>query len=154
MINASPPTPRRRSFTAGLAALAAALVPAAAVRAQSANDKGKPNRLAMQVSDGDPHKWTLALNNAYNVLNGLPPDSVDLEIVVYGPGIAMLKRGSPVADRVASAMNSGIRIVACQNTMAGQKLTEADMLPAIGYVPAGAVELMQKQQQGWAYLRP
>lgn len=149
MTNASP---RRRSFTAGVAALAAALVPAAAARAQGASTR--PNRLAMQVSDGDPHKWTLALNNAYNVLNGVPPDSAEVEIVVYGPGIAMLKRGSPVAERVASALQSGIRIVACQNTMEGQKLTQADMLPAIGYVPAGAVELMQKQQQGWAYLRP
>jgi uncharacterized protein len=152
MTNASSAAPRRRSFTAGLAALAATLVPAAAARAQGASTR--PNKLVMQVSDGDPHKWTLALNNAYNVLNGVPPDSADLEVVVYGPGIAMLKRGSPVSERVASALKSGIRIVACQNTMEGQKLTEADMLPAIGYVPAGAVELMQKQQQGWAYLRP
>jgi intracellular sulfur oxidation DsrE/DsrF family protein len=28
------------------------------------------------------------------------------------------------------------------------------MLPTIGYVPAGVDEIMQKQQQGWAYLRP
>jgi uncharacterized protein len=152
MHDSSRMAPRRRSFSAGLAALATALVPAAGARAQGAG--GKPNKLVMQVSDGDPHKWTLALNNAYNVLNGVPPDTADVEIVVYGPGIAMLKRGSAVGDRVASAMKSGIRIVACQNTMHGEHLTEADMLPAIGYVPAGAVELMRKQQQGYAYLRP
>jgi len=28
------------------------------------------------------------------------------------------------------------------------------MLNGIDYVPAGVVEIMQKQQQGWAYLRP
>jgi len=28
------------------------------------------------------------------------------------------------------------------------------MLPAIGYVGAGVVEIMQRQQQGWSYLRP
>ena len=147
----TPTTPGRRSFTAAAAALAAALVPAAAARAQGA---AKANRLAMQVSDGDPHRWTLALNNAYNVLNGVAPDAVEIELVVYGPGIAMLKRGSAVSERVASAMKSGIRIVACENTMAGQHLTPADMLAGVGYVPAGAVELMQKQQQGYAYLRP
>jgi len=38
--------------------------------------------------------------------------------------------------------------------MRAQKLTQADMLPRIGYVPAGVVELMKRQQQGWAYLRP
>jgi uncharacterized protein len=38
--------------------------------------------------------------------------------------------------------------------MRGQKLVAADMLDVIGYVPAGVVEIMQKQQKGYAYLRP
>jgi intracellular sulfur oxidation DsrE/DsrF family protein len=38
--------------------------------------------------------------------------------------------------------------------MRAQKLTHADMLNGIGYVPAGVVTLMQRQQQGWAYIRP
>ena len=37
--------------------------------------------------------------------------------------------------------------------MSNQKLMPADMLPEIGYVPAGVVEVMRKQQQGWAYIR-
>ena len=28
------------------------------------------------------------------------------------------------------------------------------LLPAIGYVPSGVGELLKKQQQGWAYVRP
>jgi intracellular sulfur oxidation DsrE/DsrF family protein len=38
--------------------------------------------------------------------------------------------------------------------MRGQKLTHADMLLGIGCVAAGVVELMQRQQQGCAYIRP
>jgi intracellular sulfur oxidation DsrE/DsrF family protein len=38
--------------------------------------------------------------------------------------------------------------------MKGQKLVRADMLNSVGYVSAGVVELMQRQQQGWAYIRP
>jgi intracellular sulfur oxidation DsrE/DsrF family protein len=45
-------------------------------------------------------------------------------------------------------------VVACENTMRAQKLVYADMLPKIGYVPAGVVELMKKQQEGYAYIRP
>jgi intracellular sulfur oxidation DsrE/DsrF family protein len=37
--------------------------------------------------------------------------------------------------------------------MNGMKLTPADMLGEIGYVPSGVVEVMRKQQQGWAYIR-
>ena len=148
----SGPTARRRSFAAAAAAFAAAVLPARA--APSPTAANKPNKVVMQVSDADPHKWTLALSNAYNVQNGVGADGVDLEIVVYGPGIGMLKSGSPVADRVASAMKSGIRVLACENTMNAQKLAQSDMLPNIGYVPAGVVELMQRQQQGYAYIRP
>ncbi|MDB5860661.1 MAG: hypothetical protein JWQ76_4350 [Ramlibacter sp.] len=112
------------------------------------------NQVVIQVSDNDPAKWNLALNNASNLQKDLGMDDVELEIVVYGPGIGMLKAGSPAASRISTALGNGIKIVACENTMAGQNLQKGDMLPNIGYVPAGAVELMRKQQQGWAYLRP
>ncbi len=38
--------------------------------------------------------------------------------------------------------------------MKGQKVTRDDMLPGIGYVAAGVVELMQRQREGYAYIRP
>ena len=66
----------------------------------------------------------------------------------------MLKGDSPVAKGVAEALKTGAKVVACENTMKGQKLGYADMLPNIGYAPSGVVELMRKQQQGYAYIRP
>ena len=80
--------------------------------------------------------------------------TTELEIVAYGPGISMLKIDSPVAVRIAEAVKSGVKVVACQNTMKAQKLIAADMLPTVDYVPAGVVELMKKQQEGYAYIRP
>jgi intracellular sulfur oxidation DsrE/DsrF family protein len=38
--------------------------------------------------------------------------------------------------------------------MTNQKLIRDDMLPRIGYAKSGVVEIMQKQQQGYAYIRP
>ncbi len=111
-------------------------------------------KVVFQVSDNDPKKWDLTLNNARNVQQELGAGQVDIEVVVYGPGIAMLKLESPAADRIDQAQKAGIRVVACQNTMKAQKLTKDDMLGTIGYVPAGVVELMKKQQEGYAYIRP
>ena len=134
-----------------LLAAGALLFAAGSVLAQAT---AKPNKLVVQVSDADPGKWSLALNNTYNVMADLGADTTEVEIVVYGPGIGMLKAGSAVGDRIANAMKNGVKVVACENTMNGQHLTKADMLPDISYVQAGVVELMKKQQQGWAYLRP
>jgi len=113
------------------------------------------SRVVIQVSDADPGKWNLALNNAKNLqvdLGGAKHD--DIEIVAYGPGIGMLKADSVVGNRIGEALGSGVKIVACENTMRGQKLDKADMLNGIGYVAAGVVEIVRRQQEHWAYLRP
>ena len=143
--------PLRRTLLAAITTAGLiALMPAMAL-AQSAPPKHK---VVFQVSDAEPQKWNLTLNNARNVLDELGEDAVDMEIVVYGPGIGMLKGDSPVAKRVADALKVGVKVVACENTMKVQKLVYADMLPSIGYVSAGVVELMKKQREGFAYIRP
>lgn len=124
---------------------------------QSAQEKPATaaiHKLVFQVSEGDPKNWNLTLNNAKNVQQELGAQNVAIEIVAYGPGIGMLKLDSPVAVRIDEARRADVEIVACQNTMKAQKLTRDDMLPAIGYVSAGVVELMKKQQEGYAYIRP
>ena len=112
------------------------------------------NKVVVQVSDADPAKWNLALNNVRNLQADLGAKNVDIEIVAYGPGIGMLKADSVVSNRIGEALGAGVKIVACENTMRGQKLNQPDMLEGIGYVKAGVVEIMQRQQQGWTYLRP
>jgi intracellular sulfur oxidation DsrE/DsrF family protein len=121
---------------------------------EAAAEGAARNRVVMQVSDNDPAKWNLALNNARNLQADLGAGNVEIEIVAYGPGIGMLKSESVVGNRITEALGQGVKVAACENTMRGQKLSKSDMLDGIGYVPAGVVEIMQKQQQGWSYLRP
>jgi len=132
----------------------ALLVVAGGASAQTQPPSGAKSKVVLQVSDGDAAKWNLALNNAKNLQVDLGQGNVDIEIVAYGPGIGMLKADSAVGGRVDEALAAGVKVVACENTMRGQKLTKPDMLPGVGYVPAGVVEIMQRQQQGWAYIRP
>lgn len=120
--------------------------------AQSA--KAAKHKVIFQVSDADPKKWALALNNVANVQDDLGKENVDVEIVAYGPGIGMLKSGSEVGERVQKAMGQGVKVVACENTMRNQKIAKEDMLSNIAYVNAGVVELMTKQAEGYAYIRP
>jgi intracellular sulfur oxidation DsrE/DsrF family protein len=108
----------------------------------------------VQVSDGDSARWNLALNNAKNAQNDLGADKVQIEIVAFGPGIGMLKFDAVTASRIDDAIKSGIGVVACENTMTAQKIAKADMNPSISYVPAGVVQIMKRQQEGWAYIRP
>lgn len=112
-------------------------------------------KVIFQVTDNDVARWTLTLNNVRNLQNGVGgADKADIEVIAYGPGIQLLRAGSPIAARITETVGNKVKVVACENTMAGNQLTHADMLPDIGYVPAGVVEVMRKQQAGYAYIRP
>ena len=144
-----PYLPRRSFVIAAAAATVSIGLPLHALaQAQPAQ-----NRALFQVTDNDPARWTMILNNIQNLREGVGSESVEIELVAYGPGVAMLKADSSVRERIDAALKSGVAVNACQNTMRGMKLVPADMLPAIGYVPSGVVEVMRKQQQGWAYIR-
>ena len=144
---------RRLFIHAGAAFAGATFLIAAGAQGTGATAQ-KRHKLIIQVSDNDPAKWNLALNNAKNVQDDVGAANVDIAIVAYGPGIGMLKLDSPSASRVADTIKANVRVVACENTMRAQKITKDDMLPAISYVPAGVTEIMKKQGEGWAYLRP
>ena len=137
-----------------LALLMATPLAATAAHHSAAAHAAAVQKVVIQVSDADPKKWALALNNAKNIQSDLGKNGSDIEIVVYGPGIGMLKTDSVEGVRVADAMAAGMKVVACMNTMTNMKLTKEDMLPNIGYVPAGVVELIKKQHEGYAYIRP
>ncbi|MGE5027311.1 MAG: DsrE family protein [Betaproteobacteria bacterium] len=111
-------------------------------------------KVVFQVSDSEPQKWYLTLSNAKNVQKELGRKNVQIEVVVYGPGLDMVLLETEAAEKIEEAVSQGVKIVACENTMIGRKLTAADMHSSIGYVKAGVVELMKRQREGWAYIRP
>ena len=138
---------KRRRFIALLASAGLAL--------PASSQQGKPKqRVVFQVSDNDPAKWNLALNNARNVQADLGRDNVEIEIVAYGPGLGMLKADSKVADRLAAALDASVGLLACENTMQNNKVSRAEMYGGIQYVQAGVTHLMRRQSEGWAYIRP
>jgi intracellular sulfur oxidation DsrE/DsrF family protein len=148
----------RHAFAAILAAavsgIACAAPPAVAPDALAAVPaEAHRERAIFSVSDADPQKWALTLGNIANAIDGLGADAAEIELVVYGPGIAMLKKDSPVADKLAAALRSGVHVAACQNSMRGFKLEQADLAPGVGVVPSGVVELIRRQHAGYAYVR-
>ncbi|HEX2199498.1 MAG TPA: hypothetical protein VHG88_12905 [Burkholderiales bacterium] len=121
---------------------------------QAQVQKSERHKVVLQVSDNDPAKWNLALNNARNIQQDLGKDNVEVEIVAYGPGLGMLKAESKVADRLAQALDNKVGLMACENTMRNTKVGRDDMYGGISYVDAGVVHIMKRQRDGWAYVRP
>lgn len=147
-----------RRGISGIAALMAGLV---VTRASAAEAGAKTHRVAMQVSTNDAGVFDLALNNAVNLAReyGEAAEEAEVEIVVYGPGLHMVRADtSPAKARIKSVMESvpGIVISACGNTITAMEHAEGrkvELLPTVGVVRAGAVRLVALQEAGWSYIR-
>lgn len=122
----------------------------------------KMHRIVFHVDENDPQRMNLVLNNASN-LNKYYQDKgeeAEIEIVAYGPGLMMLHAAkSPVKDRITSIAQNfdNVEFRACANTMAKmQKKTgkPVPLVPEAKIVPSGVVHLVQRQEDGWSYIRP
>ncbi|NKB61810.1 MAG: hypothetical protein GKR95_06615 [Gammaproteobacteria bacterium] len=117
----------------------------------------KPHKLVIQVSTDDPRTQKIALNNAVNLQKHYGIDNVEIEIVAYGPGIGLVTASSAQKARVESLTLQDITFSACQNTMnAVEKKTgnKPKMLEGVNSVAAGVAQIMELQEQGYAYVRP
>jgi len=143
----------RRAVLALVAAAVAAVATLHAGSAAAQAAAGKPG-VVVQVSDGDPKTWNQALNVVRNIQEAYGKDKVEVEVVVFGNGIGLLRFDSPLANRIEDTLAAGANVLMCENTMRGRKATHDDMLPKIGYVKAGVIEIIERQKQGWAVVRP
>ncbi|HSH07772.1 MAG TPA: DsrE family protein [Burkholderiales bacterium] len=143
--------------TLAIAALAGALaiggLSGCASESARMAEQGK-HRVVIQMSDNDPQKWNLALNNAQNLQQALGKENVQVEIVAYGPGLNMLKANSKVAGRVNGALDQNVDIVACGNTMKKMKVGKDDLIAGTRVVEGGVIEISERQSQGWTYIKP
>lgn len=113
-----------------------------------------PYRVVFSLTVNDPHIWNGVFGNFRNIQRALGHQNVAIEMVVYGDAISMLRDDSLVSNKVEEALEEGVRIVACENTMKAKNIGKDSMLPNIGYVPAGIVEIIKLQADGWAYVKP
>ena len=114
-------------------------------------------KYVLHISDMDPSKQELILNNASNLLEAYPPGEVVVEIVAYGPGLRLLFAENVNAKRIDSLFQSGVKFSACGNTL-------KNMTKQLGYepklnadakvVPGGIVRIGELVKQGYIYVKP
>jgi intracellular sulfur oxidation DsrE/DsrF family protein len=102
----------------------------------------REHKVLFAVTSADAGDWGMTMGNIRNLREGLKPDAVQVEVVAYGPGIA-----------IKALEAEGVVFLACANAMRHQNLTLADLIEGITSTPAGIVEVVRKQEQGWSYIK-
>ncbi|WP_169974625.1 DsrE family protein [Tautonia rosea] len=92
-----------------------------------------------------------------NISRILEVDSeAQVVVVCHSGGINVVEAvRTDHAEAITSLIDRGVTIVACENTMKRNGITKDDLVPGVGTVPSGAVEVVRRQQfDGFAYFRP
>ena len=114
--------------------------------------------IVLQLSDGEEAVQSRVLNVANNLVKYYGgPDRVDLEIVAFGPGISLLFADSGQAQRVSSLAASGVRFIACMNTVDTLERTTGTRpkLNSLALpVRAGVAHIVERSNEGYVIVRP
>ncbi|RXH56647.1 DsrE family protein [Granulicella sibirica] len=105
------------------------------------------------VTSPDQDDWRTAMVLADHFIAGVKPESAEVEVLAYGPGIDVLKKGASTASDLADLEKIGVHFVACENAMRMHHIAKADLMPGVTSVPSGVVELVRKQEMGWSYVK-
>lgn len=127
-----------------------------------AQDGLADHKLALQISDNDPQKMNTVLNVAANVTRHYESlgESVEVRIVAFNAGLHMLREDtSPVLKRLETfgASMPNVTFAACGNTIDAMTKKENTPTPIVSVaerVPAGVVDLMTLDENGWTIVRP
>ncbi|MCB0793283.1 MAG: DsrE family protein [Flavobacteriales bacterium] len=110
------------------------------------------HRIVLQLTSGDTLVHKNLMKQLRNILDAAP--TAQIEIVCHGPGLDMLMGDrSVVADKLQERSAQGISFLACENTIRERKLDRALVLPSAGYVKAGIIHIVERQEEGWSYIK-
>ena len=114
-----------------------------------------PRQIVFSVTEDSPHALDHILSVANNVLKFYGPEKVEMKIVAYSKGLALLyKRNASTAQRVDALMQYDVEFVACGNTMRTLHVKKEDLVDGSVIVTAGVVELLESVKAGWIYIKP
>jgi len=108
--------------------------------------------VVVQANGKDAADFKRALILASNMHEVLT--KAKFEIVVYGPSVKLLTTFSSEVPLIQKVQGEGIKIIACGRSLKSENLNASDLAPAVTVVPFGAVHIVNRQKQGWQYIKP
>ena len=115
--------------------------------------QSKAHRVVFALTSGDEADWKLTVGNIRNLLAAIAPQTAQIEVVSYGQGLNFVKKGSSADADILALEAKQVRFVACENSMRMQHVSATDLIDGVGTVPAGILEVITRQEQGWSYIK-
>lgn len=103
------------------------------------------------------NKWKLLLGNVNNLLNDMGDERLYIEILANSEAVKYYDTNQDLnadINAMESLNKKGVKFVACNNALTAYNIKKDNLIHFIDIVPAGVVELVKKQSEGYVYLKP
>lgn len=114
--------------------------------------------VCLHLDAREPAMLGLVLRNAENYLNALPGETFRLVVVANGGGAPLFAGEGAAFDQLraktAELMARGVQFKICANALAENDIAPERLWLGCEVVPAGLVEVVRLQREGFAYIKP
>ena len=118
-------------------------------------------RVLVHLTSADPASALNTLANLQQLLDEYQHNqqSVMVEVIANGDAVQLLSSTSPaIAQRIAelTSQYDNLSFAACKNTIDQMRITRGlnlELLPQVKLIDSGVVQVIQRQRDGWTYIR-
>lgn len=103
-------------------------------------------RVVLHVSEND--RFESALRNIENSLK--LEEDISISLILNGEPAKF----ATYEKKLVEIQNQGIEVVVCRNSLNNFNISNKDLLEGVTVVPATILELIKRQNAGWAYIKP
>lgn len=101
----------------------------------------------------EENRANLTFRNVKGLLRDLEDDVV-VKLLANSEGIKALLQNGPYIEEMIKLAEMGVSFAICSNTLRSMSLKKEDFPDFVTVVSSGTGELVRKQTEGWAYIRP
>jgi intracellular sulfur oxidation DsrE/DsrF family protein len=114
-----------------------------------------PRKIVFSIDTYDKKAVNHVLSTINNVMKFYRPENTEIVVVAYSQGIkALLKQGDKeIRSRIEALMTYDVVFIACGNSMRTFKIDKKQLLDDVEYATAGIVEIIERQLQGYVYIK-
>jgi intracellular sulfur oxidation DsrE/DsrF family protein len=121
-------------------------------QAQNKTETKPEHKIIFQLTSGDTIAHKQLMKQFGNMLSVSP--TTKIEVVCHGAGLDMLVTGKTIVeDKIKMYAEKGVVFNACEFSIKERKVDRSQIIKSAGFVPAGIIEIVSKQEQGWSYIK-
>lgn len=102
-------------------------------------------------------KWKLLLANVSNLLNAMDNENFSVKVLANSEAVKYYNTtlNLEVDINVMEYLHSrGVEFIACNNALKIYNMEKNNIINFVSIVPAGVLELVERQSEGYAYIKP